>query len=375
MGAASDWSRVGRQGRTEEGTAVSLGRQADVEEPQPLEEIIADKGYHSNETMVDLDAVGIRSYVVDAVGQPWVRLNTEDVPRNLLLTIDPVQGKGSATVLDSGREFRLEEVRAVWYRKPDPPNLSHFVLEKASLDYVEAEFSEMLQGLYALMHGATWINNPLTLRLAHRKLLQLHVAHKVGFATPRSVVTNKADVALAFAESVGWDVAIKSLGALSVTEQRSDALVQYGVFTRRISKDELVGQKDKIAHMPTIFQEYIDKAYELRVTCVGDQTFCCRIDSQASAESREDFRFGARNLKHERVECPEIDSKLRSYMREFGLNFGCFDIAVTPSGKFVFFECNPNGQWLWIEELTGAQIGKAVAELLLSACSRNAVAC
>jgi transposase len=39
--------------------------QADVEEPQNLEEIIADKGYHSNETMVDLDAVGIRSYVAE----------------------------------------------------------------------------------------------------------------------------------------------------------------------------------------------------------------------------------------------------------------------------------------------------------------------
>jgi transposase len=37
--------------------------QADVPNPQPLEEIIADKGYHSNQTMVDFDAVGIRSYV------------------------------------------------------------------------------------------------------------------------------------------------------------------------------------------------------------------------------------------------------------------------------------------------------------------------
>ena len=311
---------------------------------------------------------------LDAVDQPWVRLNTEDIPRNLLLTVNPAQATGSATVLDSGREFHLEEVCAVWYRKPDPLNLSHFVLEKASLDYVEAEFSEILQGLYGLLNGATWINNPLTSRLAHRKLLQLHVASKVGFITPRSVVTNQADVALAFAESVGWDVAIKSLGALTVTEQRSDDLVQYGVFTRRVNKSELLSQKDKIVHMPTIFQEYVNKAYELRVTCVADQTFCCRIDSQASAESREDFRFNTRNLKHELVECPEIEPKLKAYMKEFGLNFGCFDIAVTPSGEFVFFECNPNGQWLWIEELTGAPIGKAVAELLLSACSRKAAA-
>ncbi len=39
--------------------------QADVHEPQPLEEIIGDKGYHSNQTLVDLDAVGVRSYVAE----------------------------------------------------------------------------------------------------------------------------------------------------------------------------------------------------------------------------------------------------------------------------------------------------------------------
>ena len=39
--------------------------QVDVEEPQTLEEIVADKGYHSNQTMVDLAAVGIRSYIAE----------------------------------------------------------------------------------------------------------------------------------------------------------------------------------------------------------------------------------------------------------------------------------------------------------------------
>src|SRR3989441_6759087 len=39
--------------------------QADVEEPQKLEEIVGDKGHHSNKTMVDFDAVGIRSYIAE----------------------------------------------------------------------------------------------------------------------------------------------------------------------------------------------------------------------------------------------------------------------------------------------------------------------
>ena len=103
-----------------------------------------------------------------------IRLNTEDVPRNVVLTVNPALATGSVNVLDSGREFGLDEVRAVWYRKPDPLDLSHFAIDKPSLDYIEAESSEILQGLYALMQKATWINNPLT-----------------------------------FAEAVGWDLAIK----------------------------------------------------------------------------------------------------------------------------------------------------------------------
>ena len=39
--------------------------QVDVQAPQALEEVIADKGYHSNQTMIDLAAVDLRSYVAE----------------------------------------------------------------------------------------------------------------------------------------------------------------------------------------------------------------------------------------------------------------------------------------------------------------------
>src|SRR6516225_2190728 len=39
--------------------------QGEVQAPQPLEEIVADKGYHSNQMMIDLEAVGLRSYVAE----------------------------------------------------------------------------------------------------------------------------------------------------------------------------------------------------------------------------------------------------------------------------------------------------------------------
>ena len=39
--------------------------QADVDDPQSPEEIIADKGFHSNRIMIELDALGVRSYVAE----------------------------------------------------------------------------------------------------------------------------------------------------------------------------------------------------------------------------------------------------------------------------------------------------------------------
>ena len=39
--------------------------QPDVDDPQRLEAIIADKGYHSNRIMIELDALGVRSYVAE----------------------------------------------------------------------------------------------------------------------------------------------------------------------------------------------------------------------------------------------------------------------------------------------------------------------
>jgi glutathione synthase/RimK-type ligase-like ATP-grasp enzyme len=302
---------------------------------------------------------------IEEAGHQWIRVNTEDFPRNCSIKLDPETATGHLAFLDSGRRADLGEIRGVWYRKPDPFDLAHFELDSPSLEYVEAEFTEIVHGLYALLRGVQWINDPLTSRLSHRKLLQLRVAKEVGFRIPRSLVTNRIDDALDFAESVGWDIAIKSLSAISVTSHLGTQPMQYGVFTRRVTRDELLRTKGKIPHMPTLFQEYITKAAELRVTCVGDDVYCCRIYSQEGTLTKEDMRFDTRSLRHELIHDSQIEYLVRKYMRAFALNFGCFDIAVLQSGEPVFFECNPNGQWLWIEELTGAPIGKAIAQLLV----------
>jgi glutathione synthase/RimK-type ligase-like ATP-grasp enzyme len=247
--------------------------------------------------------------------------------------------------------------------------ISHFVgLERGTLDYIEAEFGETLLGLYSLLNHVPWINNPFSTRIAHRKMLQLRTASKIGFATPKTVVTNNPEIALSFAEKLPGDIAIKSLGAICVTESSGEGeQIQFGLFTRRVSLVELRSLKDTIRHQPTVFQEFLEKSYELRITCVGSRCFSCRIESRSDDLTADDYRFDTTGLVHTPQACPELEQRLQAYMRTFGLNFGCFDILVTKSGEFVFLECNPNGQWLWVENLTGLPIGQAIAQELISA--------
>ncbi len=53
-------------------------------------------------------------------------------------------------------------------------------------------------------------------------------------------------------------------------------------------------------------------------------------------------------------------------MRELQINFACFDFIVSHEGESIFLEANCNGQWLWVQNLTGMDIGKAIADELLS---------
>ena len=61
---------------------------------------------------------------------------------------------------------------------------------------------------------------------------------------------------------------------------------------------------------------------------------------------------------------PEIETALKTMLTQYGLRFGAFDMIVTPDGEYVFLELNPNGQWLWIETITGAPMSRAIADLL-----------
>jgi glutathione synthase/RimK-type ligase-like ATP-grasp enzyme len=70
-------------------------------------------------------------------------------------------------------------------------------------------------------------------------------------------------------------------------------------------------------------------------------------------------------MDHKIVKLPAKAEQLCfNLCKHYCLQFGAIDMAITPEGDYVFFEINPSGQYLWIEDLTKAPISEAIAELL-----------
>lgn len=50
--------------------------------------------------------------------------------------------------------------------------------------------------------------------------------------------------------------------------------------------------------------------------------------------------------------------------KKLGLKYSAIDLILDNTGKYIFLECNPNGQWAWLEIRLGFPISKEIVNLL-----------
>jgi hypothetical protein len=107
---------------------------------------------------------------------------------------------------------------------------------------------------------------------------------------------------------------------------------------------------------------------ECRAVVVGDDIFPVAIHSNSEA-SYVDYRSDFESTSYEEIELPEpVLKSMRMFMAELGLIYGAFDLVIgtTSQGEQVvsFLECNPGGQYLFIEAKAGVPITDSLVALL-----------
>ncbi len=119
----------------------------------------------------------------------------------------------------------------------------------------------------------------------------------------------------------------------------------------------------RVIHAPHLFQRNIEKDCDLRVTVVGKEVFCIRIDSQLGS-GKVDWRNDY-SVPMTPFELPhEIKSRCLELMRRLRLNYGAIDFVLTKDGEYFFLEINCAGQYIWIEHRTDLPISEEIAKLL-----------
>ena len=297
-------------------------------------------------------------------GMSFVRFNTEDFPQKISLTWkSEVASIDGEVFFPGGHHTLLSQIRSCWYRRPFPPNLSRNLISQQSREFASNEIEAFTKGLWIYLSDRFWINYPLILRQAESKINNLKIASDLGFFIPRTIVTNSPKEALEFINGSGGNVINKVLGKGDIEYQRDS----YFVYTHRVSSKD-ISDLENVKYAPTLFQEYVPKAVEIRTTVVGSEVFSCEIHSQVSDKTLDDWRhYDFDNVKHAVHRLPPPINALCLKMAEIlNLQFATFDFILTPDNRYVFLEINPNGQWLWIEQLTGLPINQAVADLLVS---------
>ncbi|PYP86383.1 MAG: MvdC family ATP-grasp ribosomal peptide maturase [Blastocatellia bacterium AA13] len=329
---------------------------------QPVNDLVLILTHTADHYTVDRVAAalatrGVRSFRFDTDSFPL------EARASIHIDSSRPDSSGPAELLThKGVTIRSDEVRAVWARKLWAPSFDQ-ALDPEFRAMCSAESAAMLQGFFAGLNHARWVNDPASDYKAEIKMRQLRTAIEAGLRVPKTLNTNDPEQARVFYREVGGAMVAKLLKPLSTSMGAAPVFM----YTSEVAEEDLA-DAEMLRHSPMVFQERIDKASELRIAYVAGSLFVGAIDAARSARGQVDWRLAdpSECVWQEQEVPDDIASRLRDFMARLGLIYGAIDMIRTPEGEYVFLEVNPAGEWGMLEKNLGLPISEAIAEALVS---------
>ena len=302
--------------------------------------------------------------VLDRRGSSHLRFDPASFPTAAAITVElSAAGPARLVLRAAASTVDLSQVHSVWYRRPSRPAPCPD-LDPPIARFVASESADLCADVWELL-DATMVPGPrASVQRAQRKLTQLRIARSLGFEVPPTLVTTDPDEFLAF-HTAHADLVSKQIGFTHAVELPGpDVAVRY---TLPVTPRDLT-HVDAIRLCPIIVQARVPKRSELRVTVVDGEVFAAEICSQESHRTAADWRrYDDEHCVLRPHRLPDaVAGRCVALTRALGLRFGAIDLVLTPDGRYVYLEINPNGQYLWTEDATGLAISAAIATLLMT---------
>lgn len=191
------------------------------------------------------------------------------------------------------------------------------------------------------------------------KLIMLDMAKKMGLNVPYTQIQT----------SIHKHSFVKQIVTKPVSEpvhyiQQGEKFSQY---TTQITTDNLSNLQTPF--FPSLIQEKIDAAYELRVIFINGSFFVVLQKDHNTAKKAIDIR------KHKSTAITlaeytlplEVSKSIELLFKELGLNFGSVDLLYNlKESKYYFLELNPSGEFMYFSKRLNLGVDKKIVEFLLA---------
>ncbi len=208
--------------------------------------------------------------------------------------------------------------------------------------------------------------HPTLLRKSENKFIQLTQAMRVKFSIPKFIFSNNLNTIQEFL-SPSRDVVVKVIGLTTLSKDNDS----YGFTATRINSIDLLNKLTK-SKSALFIQDEIKRTTDVRVIFSEYFSYGFAISTDDLPQNEIDWRPYTLQCKHQVIPIPDdIKEKCHQFLKLMNLKIGHFDFIVDINGNWNFLECNPNGQWLWLEEMTGIPLSKKFALTLINSFSQH----
>jgi glutathione synthase/RimK-type ligase-like ATP-grasp enzyme len=308
----------------------------------------------------DFYTIDIVQQALQQAGYSTLRLNADEFAVRYRFDYSLLTDNREINLLTGDQKINAAQIQAVWYRKIWDLKVPG-ELDAAYRNIFIKEYNTYRQIFFNQLDHIPWMNK---MRADHAagndKLQQLSAAQAAGLKIPKTIFTNDPSLIEDFFDRCNGDLVAKLHGALSKSMEGNTPFFP----TTRLTKNDLQ-LLDGLPYCPMIFQEYIPKAYELRIVYVDGEFFTGKICHEQGAIT--DWRtLRGQSMQWQCYELPvAVQEKICRLMHGLDLVFGAIDMIRHTNGEYIFLEVNPQGEWGMLQRDLAYPIGETIAQKLI----------
>jgi ATP-GRASP peptide maturase of grasp-with-spasm system len=141
----------------------------------------------------------------------------------------------------------------------------------------------------------------------------------------------------------------------------------FSMYTQEVTESMIVAIPEDLLY-PSLFQQMLEKKYELRIFYLDGICYPMAIFSQNDKQTKVDFRHynvqkPNRNVPYQLPS--EIETGIVKLMESLELRCGSIDMVRTIDGQYVFLEVNPIGQFGMVSGPCNYYLEKEMAKYLI----------